>query len=326
MIEPQAIAPDLWRIPLSLRGHSVGHVNIYVMVGDDGALLVDTGWSKTRDALVEALHRIGLDLPDIQGVLTTHLHADHCGLAKVLQDCGASVGMHAADAADLPRRFFDRDFEFAAALDNWCAAVGLPTGDREAARLQLTASAENVDEFMPDRFLADGERVKVGTWDVEIIHTPGHTPGHACFYEHITGLLFTGDHVFPRIRANATARPFSTPDPIGSYLASLDRLEQLRVTKALPGHQEPFPDFTARLASLRQYHRQRMHEVADRARVASMTTFQIAATLHRSSKWNGHQLLARLTAIGETHAHLLRLEREGHVKRVEELPIRWRHV
>src|SRR5680860_1270937 len=99
--------------------------------------------------------------------------------------------------------------------------------------------------------------LSTGMWRVPVPF-PGHTPGHCCFFDATTGSLFTGDHVFPRIMANATYRPQSPPNPMQDYLASLDRLDGLPVEKVLPGHQEPFVGLGERLDVLRSYHTRRM--------------------------------------------------------------------
>jgi len=52
------------------------------------------------------------------------------------------------------------------------------------------------DAFTPDRWLHDGMRVMVGTIELQVIHTPGHTPGHVVFFEPLTRVAFVGDVLF----------------------------------------------------------------------------------------------------------------------------------
>ena len=63
-----------------------------------------------------------------------------------------------------------------------------------------------------------------GGRELVALHTPGHTPGHLCFYERTTGTLFSGDHVLSFINTSPGLRPHSTADPVGDYLGSFDRL------------------------------------------------------------------------------------------------------
>lgn len=306
----QEVAPGVWRLRVPLPGHTIGHVNAYALVDDSGLLLVDSGWSSAAAGLSDLLGRIGASFQDVAGAVFTHLHVDHCGLAARLQRAGAWVAMHTADAALLHSRYFDHE-AFGAQTRAWLTEVGAPPDALEPGQAHVARLAAQVERFEPDRLLADGDVVTWGRWELTVLLTPGHTPGSSCFHERRTGLLFTGDHVFPRIRASPTYRPQSTPDPVGDYLASLDRLEQLEVSFVLPGHQGPFPHLQRRIVELRSYHRDRMHEVHQILGDGPLTAWHVAARLNRTGGWDDRSWESRLTALGETHAHLIRLEREG---------------
>ena len=86
----------------------------------------------------------------------------------------------------------------------------------------------------PDGWLADGMRVTVGGTTLEVIHTPGHTPGGCCLHDAATRVLFSGDTLF-RGGPGATGRSFSD---FPTIIASIrDRLLVLPGdTRTLPGH------------------------------------------------------------------------------------------
>ena len=63
--------------------------------------------------------------------------------------------------------------------------------------------------------------------------TPGHSPGHLCFYEREKRVILTGDHVLPTITPNVSLHPQQMGNPLGDYLASLRRLEPLEVDEAV---------------------------------------------------------------------------------------------
>jgi glyoxylase-like metal-dependent hydrolase (beta-lactamase superfamily II) len=149
--------------------------------------------------------------------------------------------------------------------------------------------------------------------------TPGHSPGHACFYEEQMELLLTGDHVLPTISPNVGQFPGSGSDPLGDYLASLRRLRGLSVKRVLPAHEYDFEDLDARLDELEAHHEARLQEVIDAMKAGATTGFEVA----RGIKWSighfdGFDPMTRRAAMTETMAHMERLMREGRVELREE--------
>lgn len=322
--EPQPLSTGMWRLPVPLPGHSVGHVNVYAFVDGTDVLVVDTGWAGSFAALGELLARIGARIDDVRRVVTTHVHVDHCGLAGTLRDrVGARVAMHTLDAALLPSRYFDRK-PYVEATVAWARAVGLPPDGEAFALSQVATLSTHVAPFAVDDELLDGERIPFGRWELEALHTPGHTPGHCCFHERATGALLTGDHVFPGIRASPTYRPQSPADPVGDYLSSFQRLRRLRAASVLPGHQRPFDDLDRRLDELAAYHRRRLRGLHAALATSAMTVYEVCAHLSRSRAWHERPWRSRLSSVGETYAHLRHLERHGAIARSGTTPQRWR--
>jgi glyoxylase-like metal-dependent hydrolase (beta-lactamase superfamily II) len=149
--------------------------------------------------------------------------------------------------------------------------------------------------------------------------TPGHSPGHACFYEERRELLLTGDHVLPTISPNVGLFPGSELNPLGDYLASLRRLRGLAVRRVLPAHEYDFEDLEARLDGLEAHHEERLQEVIDAMRDGATTGYAIA----RAIKWSighfdGFDPMTRRAAMTETMAHLEHLMRAGRIEMREE--------
>ena len=193
--------------------------------------------------------------------MVTHIHPDHYGLAgRIREASGAWISLHPADARLIHDRYNQPDD----LLDLMAAALrrmGAPA--EELATLQHAAMPVRplVDPVFPDVLLEDGARPEVPGWDLTAIWTPGHSPGHLCFHEERDNLMLSGDHVLPRITPNISYHPQAGANPLGDFLASLDKLEPYEVDEVLPAHEYRFYDLQARLEELRRHHRERFAEV-----------------------------------------------------------------
>lgn len=308
--EPTEVEPGLWCVRLPLRGHNVGHVNVYVLAAPTGLLLVDTGWGSEGcwETFDSQLASVGLHLADVAVVLITHIHADHFGLAGALRARnGAEVVLHPVEAANLDGRYFETEPYEKESL-RWAAEAGVPPHLREVLITQIHDLASRVQRVDPAELTVDQAPVRHGSWLIEPVPTPGHSAGHTCYFERGTGTLFTGDSVFPRINASPSYRPQSSADPVGDYLAALQVLEGLPAVRALPGHQRPFPAPRDRVRELRRYHEQRLEEVRELLAEGPCSAWDVASRIGRARRWEDIPELARLTAVGETYAHLRHLE------------------
>src|SRR2546422_11656965 len=106
----ELVRPGLWSIPVPIPNSPLLYVFVYVFETDAGPFIVDSGWN-TDDAyaaLDGGLAQIGSSVAEVQGVLVTHIHPDHYGLAgRVREASGAWIGLHQADAALIPERYAD---------------------------------------------------------------------------------------------------------------------------------------------------------------------------------------------------------------------------
>jgi hydroxyacylglutathione hydrolase len=157
----------------------------------EGAV-IDPGGHPQR--ILNEAERHGLT---IRYVLNTHAHFDHTDAnGAIVKATGASLALHPLDLPLLR------------------AAGG-------AALFGLDADPSP----LPDLELHDGDELAVGKLCFQVLHTPGHTPGHVCFYEPTEGVLFDGDVLFYR----GVGR---TDLPGGSWPQLMDSIQ--RVLFALP--------------------------------------------------------------------------------------------
>jgi Metallo-beta-lactamase superfamily len=113
--------------------------------------------------------------------------------------------------------------------------------DLGSRRLVITGRARPLDDLTRHLLLA---------WLGEVIHTPGHSPGHVCLWSAADRILLSGDHLLPKIASPVTFERGFERDPMSSYLDSLRRVAALGPALVLPGHGEPFPDGARRAAAV----------------------------------------------------------------------------
>lgn len=186
--------------------------NCYVLAPERGgpAVVVDAPPDPEGIGRLLALH----DLYPA-ALLLTHGHIDHMGGA------GALAGSTGATAYVHP----DDDFLTLDPAEQLRSMFGVAVGAAEAAGLAPPAER---------RDLADGDVLTLAGFDVSVLHTPGHTPGHCCFYVADEGILFSGDQLF----AGSIGRTDLRGGDHGQLMRSMaDKVLPLPVeTDVLPGH------------------------------------------------------------------------------------------
>jgi glyoxylase-like metal-dependent hydrolase (beta-lactamase superfamily II) len=322
----ERVRSGLWSLPVPIPASPLRYVLTYVFEVPGGVVVVDPGWNSPEafDTLKAGLAGIGAALTDVRGVLVTHLHPDHYGLAgRVRQESGAWVALHPADAA-LVRDRYEQVDDLLERIVAWLRDAGAPASELEAMRDASMAMRKVVVVAPPDVLLSDGDRPDVPGWQLVAVHTPGHTPGHLCFYEERTGLLLSGDHVLPRITANVSVNPQSGGDPLGDYLASLERLRKYADSPVLPAHEWRFEGLGGRIDAIAAHHEERLEATAALVAGGAETVWEVATRLSWSRPWERIHGFMRRAAVGETHAHLVLLERRGRLERTGDHPLRWR--
>lgn len=186
----------------------------YLVCGQEKAALVDTGLGVCNiKNVVDGLTK----LPII--VLTTHVHWDH-------------IGGH---------KYFD-NFAVQEAEKEWIA-VNFPLSLEDVRNNLIKGGCNFPEEFnidsyqvfrgIPQKILRDGDVMDLGGRKIQVIHTPGHSPGHCCFYEPEKKYLYSGDLIYK----GCLYAFYPTTDPQLFY-QSIKRVQKYNIKRVLPGHHE----------------------------------------------------------------------------------------
>ena len=313
---PTALGDGITQIRLPMTGNPLRYVNGYLIVDDDGPLLVDCGWKldDVYEALVAGLRASGFALADLRRLIVTHHHFDHYGLAGTLRRQGVpELLMHARDWERVKAVADERSFDSIA--DAWLARNGYDVGIDDEEFFRRWELAE------PTHFPVDGERIG----RLEAIWTPGHSPGHLCFFDTRSGRMLTGDHVLDPITPHVGYWHEQRGDPMGDYVASLTKVAARETSGALPAHGEPFGDLRGRAAAIVAHTAERERAILT---VLAASPPHSATEVAQALPWTRRQRsFAELGefhqqfAVAETIAHLEHLHRRGEVTREDAGPL-----
>ena len=251
-VEVTEVADGVYRLALPLGIHGVPTVSAYLLRGDDGDTLVDCGIAAGVDggdpgpdgtaAVSAALAAAGSALERLERLVVTHAHIDHFGLAgEVVRRSGGELWMHRRTDLDLAK--YDDPDE---AVDRRT----LMLADHGLYGTELTESSEGLRDWLPvmpsigrPSRLLDGGRAASppAAGRGRSCTRPGHSPGHVCLWNAEERLLCSGDHLLQVVSPPVTFERGFEPDPMGSYLESLDRVRDLAPELVLPGPRDAVP-------------------------------------------------------------------------------------
>jgi len=226
---PVEVAPGIVRVTAPNSGPYTFTGTNSFLVGGKTLFLIDPG---PEDPSHLIALRKAIAGRKVEAILLTHTHRDHTGLVKRLRAMtGAPV---------------------------WFG--GRHRLSRSARLFEINPVASDSDwKLVPDRVLADGERIAVDGMALQAIATPGHCANHLAFGVVDTPWLFTGDHV---MGWNSTLVP--VPDgSMADYLRSLEKLIALAYRHYLPAHGGEIADGPAHARALLAHREQRNRQVVE---------------------------------------------------------------
>ncbi len=239
--------------------------NVYLVAGREAAL-VDAGYGDEADVRARVDYIKGLADSRLAYIVVTHAHADHAGGAEGIKEAtGAKIILHRLDV-ETQNRYF---------------------------------RATTVDTVVED-----GDTLAVDGHEIEVIHSPGHSPGHICLYLRGAKALFSGDNV-PGAGTTAIAPP---QGDMGQYVESLRRLLAYDIETIYPGHGPAIKEPRRKIQELVDHRLDREEQVLGCLRRGKGTIEEMVREIYPELD---RRLLG--AARGQVLAHLIKLERERRV-------------
>lgn len=186
----------------------------YLLCGSEQAILIDTGLGIAN--IKEIIDSLVL-LPVM--VITTHVHWDHIGGHKYFEN----IAVHEAEKDWLSVEF---PVPLQAVKENlMCKPCDFPK--------DFTIDDYEIFSGTPKKILCDGDCIDLGNRKLTVIHTPGHSPGHCCFYEADRKYLYSGDLIY----RGCLDAFYPTTDP-QRFFHSIRKIQTLEISRILPGHHQ----------------------------------------------------------------------------------------
>ena len=272
-------------------------VNAFLVEGER-PVLIDSGYEESVGQLSTKMEEIGFELSEISMIINTHEHIDHFGGNAIIKEtAGARIAAHEIAIPlieDMKNQFPPED-----------RLKGLPDVIAEHARMR-SSIYEKTKTAKVNIKLKDGDAVKIDESSLQVLHTPGHTPGHICLYERESGTLFAGDMI------TGKGVPFvgSLHGDIVDFSRSLNRLHELKIDRAFLSHDGETRDAHGRINEILQ---QKLMEEQRLLEVLKDGEKELSELVDAVYPKKGFPYFT----YGSTLAHLTKLRNEGKVRMAE---------
>ena len=288
------------------------HINVYLIEDTEGWFIVDTDLQSTENqALWQTILANLSGIPKVTGILVTHSHPDHIGLAGWLQDyCAAPLYIsekemrqavneqnyrQAKDYEDLNRFYQQLD---ASPADMAALKEGLSFFDRLYGQLPSEVT-----------LVKSGDTIQIGGTSWNLWSGSGHSIEHLCLQRASGDVLIAGDQIIAHITPYVGISHLSQEaDPLAGWLYSLnDMLEWISPEAlVLPAHNKPLYHGEQRVQQVIAHHEHSLAKLLE-----SLTQWHTVSSLGTLLGWKNKRGFARCLALEETFAHATFLVNRG---------------
>lgn len=306
---PESLGNGIHMIRAPLPFDSPPSVNVYLIESSQGLLMIDCGvdWDEGRQAISSGLAALEMDESAVHTLLVSHLHSDHVGMAKrLVEELGCRFVMHerASKLVDV----YNDSPGYQERLTALARRHGMPASSIPAS---TTVVKPDYMPFLdpPDQTVVDGELIDLGDRSLQVLHTPGHEPAHICVRDTRTGVLFSGDHILPRI-SPVIMYDIGLEDPLGDYLDSLQRIIELGAGLTYPAHGTIVERGDDRARQILLHHERRLVDMAELVAERDTNAWRV---MLKSFRPNLDAIQSRLAFL-ETISHLEHLRITGRTR------------
>ncbi|QDU79043.1 putative polyketide biosynthesis zinc-dependent hydrolase BaeB [Polystyrenella longa] len=210
MIERLELFPNV--IEMNYQGRRRLGCCVYLVFHESDWMLIDIGYEDTTDEIIEMIRKLDFPLANCKYLVATHADVDHIqGLKRAKELLPNSKIVGHPDTAE-----------------------ALSRGDRVITYAEIEAQGISIDlpKIEIDEQINEGDKLTLGSLEIEVWHTPGHTNGQLAF--RLENLLFSGDNIYrDGCVGNIDAHHGSD---IPDFIESLKRIKSSNIEWLLPSH------------------------------------------------------------------------------------------
>ena len=287
MSKHQEFCEEVGLFPIAVHTpFPVGPVMCYLWKGGDALTLIDTGpkMDESLNDLRRGLAEYGVAIADIERLILTHHHLDHCGLTQHILDAADVEVWGHPDIVDQARRS-DGDEEDDSRR-RWYEGVlvefGVPENEIEIAMSKWRRFSGLTDKVTIHKTLND--ETTVGPF--QAIHVPGHSSTDTLIRNVKDGYTIVGDHLLEKINPNPLLRRPNGTAPrekaLIEFQASLKRSRSLDLGWCFPGHGKPFTNHYAVIDGILSQHERKNSRILKWMKHHDLTPYELSMKLYPS--------------------------------------------
>lgn len=295
-------------IPLELPWSTPGNVNVYLLEENDGYVMIDCGvdGSEYLKLLEMHLNQLGITFNDIKLLVGTHMHIDHIGLSQRLREF------------DIPFALYKNSIDYLDEYNDWSIRFKdlIRMAKNEYTPVSFIDDLKSISTPLyagrlekPDILLSEG-RVKSIKRNLNVVFTPGHDYSEISLYDEKTKIVFSGDHILPRITPFIPVQNENS-NLLKEFLNSLDKVDHLDHEIIAPGHGNIISNPHKRIEQMKLHHQRRSERILGFLKNEDLTGWEISNKLFPRDL---DSLNLRL-AFQETLAHLHLLKSQRRVEK-----------